>query len=390
MLPVRRLIGRPSGPIYPAVGTARHNALVASERNTQASGRQLEWAARRAAGGALKPDDVIVDIEVGKLKRYRDNGVDKPIVTPKLWARAIPIARGLMNIAYTREQVLFLSDGLALNCHIVWVHRAELDHDNRQVFAFARRDRPLSILAIEPIGVRDSKQPSAFLDHLLAVRDQERTRLPAAARERLEDLDRALRSRSIDELWDLPAHHLELWNTVPANSTDTDSLDSFEPEQAFSEQRWRILCDATAAAHAGDAAAFAAALMRLETEVPADGHAGAYVWYMLCYAVTDYLERRPELEDLQEIARYRHREFGRVVRLDARALEDVLRTAFGMAAADRQVTGGSFAVLGVAALGVMLKDPLTQLAAIKPHLADWWQPNGQDMVRAGKAPPRGV
>jgi hypothetical protein len=57
---------------------------------------------------------MLLDIEVGNLKRFRDNGIDKPAVTPKRWARAIPAARGIMTVTYTLEQVLFLSDGLAI------------------------------------------------------------------------------------------------------------------------------------------------------------------------------------------------------------------------------------------------------------------------------------
>jgi hypothetical protein len=356
---------------------------MAAERRTQVTGRQLEWLARRAAGGALKPDDVILDVEVGKLKRFRDNGVDTPIVTRGKLARVVPLARGLMNIAYTREQVLFLADGLAVNCHIGWVHRAELDRDKNQVFVFARQESPLAILAFEEISARDSKQPSAFVDHLLGVRDEERAKLPPATREHLEALDESLRSRSIDELWELPAHHLKLSNAVSSNQMDREALDAFEPEETLSDVRWQILSDAIIAAHSGEAEAMRTAMMRLETDVPAEGHATMYVWYLLRYVIADHLGRRPELKDLQEIARYRHREFSQVVQGGARALEDELCTAFGMAGPGQEVTGGMFAVLGIAALGVLLKDPAAQLASIKPRMADWWQRRGRDMVREG-------
>jgi len=76
--------------------------------------KQLEWAARKAAGDALKPDDPLLDVEVGNLRRFRDNGVDKPVVTPKNWAGAIPAVRGLTTVTYTSLQCLFLSDGLAI------------------------------------------------------------------------------------------------------------------------------------------------------------------------------------------------------------------------------------------------------------------------------------
>jgi hypothetical protein len=162
-----------------------------------------------------------------------------------------------------------------------------------------------------------------------------------------------------------------------------EALDAFEPEETLSDVRWQILSDAIIAAHAGEAEAMRAAVMRLETDVPAEGHASAYVWYLLRYVIADYLGRRPELKDLQEIARYRQREFSQVAQGGARALEDELCTAFEMAGPGQAVTGGTFAILGIAALGVMLKDPATQLASIKPRLADWWQRRGRDLVREG-------
>jgi hypothetical protein len=41
--------------------------------------KQLEWTARKLAGEALRPDDVLLDIEVGKLKRLRDSGMEKAL-----------------------------------------------------------------------------------------------------------------------------------------------------------------------------------------------------------------------------------------------------------------------------------------------------------------------
>src|SRR5262249_8212950 len=101
--------------------------------------KQLEWAIRKAAGDALKPADVLLDVEVGNVKRLRDNGIDKPVVTPKKWARAIPAARGVMTVSYTQAQVLFLSDGRAVNCALVNIHRAQSLSDQHQLFAFAGR-----------------------------------------------------------------------------------------------------------------------------------------------------------------------------------------------------------------------------------------------------------
>ena len=64
-----------------------HDGRVIPERSPQTVDRQLEWAARKAAGSALKPSDTLLDIEVGNLNRFRDNGIDKPVVTPKMRTR---------------------------------------------------------------------------------------------------------------------------------------------------------------------------------------------------------------------------------------------------------------------------------------------------------------
>lgn len=121
----------------------------------------------------------------------------------------------------------------------------------------------------------------------------------------------------------------------------------------------------------------------METEVPAEGHVIAYVRYLLRYAIADRLGRRPTVADLQAMARRGQQGFAQVVRGDAGVLEDVLRTAFDLQAAGRMVTGGTFGALGIPALGVILDDPVRQLAEMKPHLAAWWHRKGQDLVRDG-------
>jgi HPt (histidine-containing phosphotransfer) domain-containing protein len=356
---------------------------VIPERNAQLVDKHLERLARRVAKGVLKPADELLDIEVGNLKRFRDNGIDRPVVTPKTWARALPAARGLMTITYTRERVLFLADGLAVSCLLACIHRAELEPDGCQVFAFGRNDSPLSLLEFEQASRRGSSRPRAFVERLMAFRDHERASLSAAAREQLEQQDLGLRSRSISELWTLPASHLKVWNadSEARNREAGAALGSFEPEQALDETRWQLLCNAIAAAHRGDGEASRLAVIRLETEAPADGHAAAYVWYLLQYALFDYFDRKPTVDDLQRMARRRHPRFAQVIRGDAGALEDLLRSACNIPADGRRVTGGMFVVLGIAALGVILDDPAEQLEQMKPHLTDWWQKKGRDLVR---------
>lgn len=57
-----------------------------SKRLLELTDDQLYRAARKLAGTALTPDDVLLDIGVGNLRRFRDNGPDKAVVTPNLAA----------------------------------------------------------------------------------------------------------------------------------------------------------------------------------------------------------------------------------------------------------------------------------------------------------------
>jgi hypothetical protein len=170
-----------------------------SSRITQHTDSRLDWAARKLAGTALTPDDDLLDFEQGHLRRFADGGADKPVVTQRNWLRAIPFARGLTIVTYTRTQLLFLSDGLGVNTALVAVHRAEIDASNHLIFAFRRRDSPLSMLELEPVRGENSRQ---FIDGLLAVRDQERQKLSPAGRMVWEKRDQALQ-HSLDRLWEV-------------------------------------------------------------------------------------------------------------------------------------------------------------------------------------------
>lgn len=163
---------------------------------------QLHGAARKLAGTALTPEDVLLDIGVANLQRFRDNGTDKPVVTPKRWARAVPLARGLIIVTYTRLQVLFLGDGFGVNCPLVRMHRAEKLADHHQLFAFGRDGSPLSVLELELVRRRDD-WPGQFLERLLAVRDEERAKLPPDGQANLGKLDQLITGLSLEELWNM-------------------------------------------------------------------------------------------------------------------------------------------------------------------------------------------
>jgi hypothetical protein len=169
-------------------------------RLQQLSDDQLGQAARELAGDALAPADKLLDIELGNLRRFQDNGIEQQVPAPRWWARAIPLTRGLTIATYTRDQVLFLGEGLGVNCPVERVHRAELHDDDRQTFAFGRGESPLSVLELERVR-HPHDPPAAFLKRLLAARDEGRARLPAEAREVLERLDQVFLIPSLADLW---------------------------------------------------------------------------------------------------------------------------------------------------------------------------------------------
>jgi hypothetical protein len=146
---------------------------------------------------------------------------------------------------------------------------------------------------------------------------------------------------------------------------------------------WDVLCQSLAAAHRGDPDAHVAPLLRYEREVPHDTQAGIYLWYLLRYRVAELLGRRPSSEDLHALAERFYPAFAKLIRGDVRQLEDTLLTVFGLAPADRKVSGGMGVVMGSAALGVLLDDPEPDLAAMRPHLAEWQRANADEFRDLG-------
>jgi hypothetical protein len=147
------------------------------------------------------------------------------------------------------------------------------------------------------------------------------------------------------------------------------------PERGLDPVNWEILCAVVTAAHDGNVAAAQAATRRFDTDVPIDGQAGTYLRYLLRHRIVDILGGRPSEEDLQVIAARAYLRFNLVIRGSERLLENVLRTVFRMPVEGEKVTGGAFIVVGTAALGVLLDDPVADMEAMRPHLADWWRRN---------------
>ena len=106
-------------------------------------------------------------------------------------------------------------------------------------------------------------------------------------------------------------------------------------------------------------------------------------WVLLRYRVAEMLGRRPSPQDLHSLAERYYPQFSKLIRGDQRQLEDTLLTVFAFAAEGRKVKGGNAVVMGSAALGVLLGDPAAELAAMRPHLAAWWEGNKAEFGRGG-------
>jgi hypothetical protein len=137
---------------------------------------------------------------------------------------------------------------------------------------------------------------------------------------------------------------------------------------------WQILREAVVAAGSGNVRAAHRATSRFDTDIPVDGRAGTYIWWLLRYRVAQLLGRRPTADDLRDIAARKQDTFGALI-TDASTLEDVLLTVWHLAQSEREVQAGRFLVAGVTALGVLLDDPAADLEAALPDLAAWWLKN---------------
>ena len=360
-----------------------HDDPVISGRPPRWTDKQLEWAARKAAGDVLSPDDELLDIAVGNLKRFRDNGIDKA-VTQKRWADAIPPTRGLMIITYTLQRALFLcTNGPRVYCPLVRIHRAQLLENRNQLFAFTMGDDALIIMEFEQASRRGSARPASFVDRLVSSRDAERAKLPAERREHLERIDLAVQTDSLGELWGRPSGPVR-------GEPDVAALPG--PEQGdgagarIDEDVWDRLARIIRAAHERDREVFAALGRSFATEVELRGHqrAGLYVWYLLRNALGGKVGGRMPTD--AELARMSHDYAGRfsaVVDADRPLLEDIFRKVFERPPLTKKISPGELAVLGLAALGVLYEDPDAELSRMKPHLTSWWQKHAETFHSEG-------
>ncbi len=329
-------------------------------RRTDPTGRLLERLARRIAGGALTPDDLLLDIESGHLRRFRNNGAEKPLVMPTQVERTVPFARGLTIVTYTQSQVLFLANGFGVTCAMTAMFRAEVQDKHRQVFVFEGPESQLCLLEIEVKG--RNNWAGLFLERLLEARDQELAMLPARDQAGWGELYLAAQALTLDALWQAPSHSGLLSLADPADANVAD------PEDGLDEAVWRVLCEAITAANHLNAVGFTV-IRRLAPLVSPNAQPGAYLLFMLRYQVADVVGHRPSVDDLRHLTEQHATAFGKVIRQESH-LEDALLMAFNL---ESKLTPGLFTVAAAAALGVLLRDPMLQLRLMRPALASWWE-----------------
>jgi hypothetical protein len=341
---------------------------VASGRDGKLPDRTLERLARKLAGSALADSDSLLGTEVGNLRRFRDNGTDQAIVTPKRWARAVPAARGVGFVTYTCQQVLFLADGFGVSCPLTRVHRADLQDGRTQVLAFWRRESPLSIVCFEPSSRQGSARPAGFLDRLIAARDQERAKLPAAARAYLGRIDSIIWSQTPEQLWQRPSAPIGLEPGEAALLAR--QADEHSSEDGLDERAWNRLRILVREAHRGDQPSFVDTAYWTWTppEFGTLGHnrTGLYLLYLLNTRVAEVLQTsEPTGVELHDLAARISPQFRQL--LDAAGedqAEQALRMAFDLSSP--KLTGAQFGLTAAVILGVLMNDPGRELAAPRP------------------------
>jgi hypothetical protein len=109
-------------------------------------------------------------------------------------------------------------------------------------------------------------------------------------------------------------------------------------EDGLDDKIWELLRGFIATVGRGDASGARSAIPRLEHDLPNDGQAAAYIWYLLRYRVVEILERKPASEDLHELATSTWPGFAAIVHGDEQLVEDVLSSVFNHAPAEDEIT----------------------------------------------------
>jgi hypothetical protein len=139
------------------------------------------------------------------------------------------------------------------------------------------------------------------------------------------------------------------------------------------DEVWRRLVGILSAANHGDGDQLAR-LLRSYDAAMTDGQrfaAGAYVAFILRFRVIEPLARRPNDQDLRELAGRIYLSYARVSRESVVALEDTLRAVFLMPKADDTLAGARLFISAATAAGILLGEPVDDLASLRPRVARW-------------------
>lgn len=155
------------------------------------------------------------------------------------------------------------------------------------------------------------------------------------------------------------------------------------------EPAWQLLAVAVSAAHRGDPGAFASTTVDLTRVLDLERQrvAGLYVVYLLRYALANAVGgHRPEGHELTRLASEHRDGFVSLLqRAEPDLLERTLLTAYKLVPAKEEVEGALFSLAATAALGILLKDPASDLNTMRPHLTAWLDRHREDIQRMVRA-----
>jgi hypothetical protein len=141
---------------------------------------------------------------------------------------------------------------------------------------------------------------------------------------------------------------------------------------------WQHVLRAVVAAHNGDWAAVEQETISWPHEFGLGWHqrAGLYVHALMNYRVQEIYRGRPTAVDLQILAIQIQPRFRRVwPRAGREQIEETLRRTFSMRQLKFAISPAEYLLFGIAILGAILHDPVSQLDQMRPHVADWWLRN---------------
>ena len=121
------------------------------------------------------------------------------------------------------------------------------------------------------------------------------------------------------------------------------------------EANWAVLNDAIRAAKEADRQDFLAQCLRLESEVPADWRAGAFVALVLRATLHDAVGTEPSRDGIQAVAETVAEAVAALTSASVVTTCNAMLTAAGLANATERITGGAMVVYGAAATGVLLR-----------------------------------